>query len=341
MLESEFGRSMSNLGKAGAYYTNLEECSKISNFFEWPEDEVAMLEPCAGDGKAILEVTKGCQQRKIFAVETNREVFEDKLENSKDIYQSICCDFLSTKITNSVFSFCFCNPPYIRDEVRMEEAFLKRIKNYMSPEGIIVYIVPYSVVSTVDFQNVFQKSFKLLHAYKFSEKEYKKFHQIVLIGKRCNSDNLVSWKMDFEEIPEKWTGEKIKILPSKENKVKSFTSQVFDVISAEKNLVREEPQQRNLLKIGISAYQGESVGKPPVMPNTNTLYLLSTLGVGSGKVGCSENMDEHLQRGCTSVEKTTYEEMDPESCEVYEVTRKSTKVTVTVIENDGTISHLE
>ena len=133
--------------------------------------------------------------------------------------------------------------------------------------------------------------------------------------------------------------EKIKILPSKENKVKSFTSQVFDVISAEKNLVREEPQQRNLLKIGISAYQGESVGKPPVMPNTNTLYLLSTLGVGSGKVGCSENMDE--QRGCTSVEKTTYEEMDPESCEVYEVTRKSTKVTVTVIENDGTISHLE
>lgn len=66
MLESEFGRSMSNLGKAGAYYTNLEECSKISNFFEWPEDEVAMLEPCAGDGKAILEVTKGCQQRKIL-----------------------------------------------------------------------------------------------------------------------------------------------------------------------------------------------------------------------------------------------------------------------------------
>lgn len=42
---SMFGRTMANMGKLGAYYTDIGHCKRIGRLIKWPEDkEVCVLE---------------------------------------------------------------------------------------------------------------------------------------------------------------------------------------------------------------------------------------------------------------------------------------------------------
>lgn len=352
MLESSFDRTMHNIKKAGAYYTDLEHCGRIATMFQWPDDEVSILEPSAGDGTAVLEATKNCSKRKIFAVELDREVVESKLQKSKEICESLCCDFLETKISNKAFSFCFSNPPYIAEVEggRMEIAFLKRIIKYLSDEGILVYVVNISTARTPEYLELFFSNFELLHMYRFSEEEYMKYKQVVMIGrkreeKECSDEEMVRKysllkKEEIPELPKSFDGDLIEVPPSPEKRVKFFTSKIFDEVSAQKVYDVRQPQKVNMGELLVEPFDESEVGETPTMPNSNTLYLLSTLGCGMGKTGCKENKDEHLQRGCASIEEHTYQEVN-DSGETEEITRKSTKITVTILEQNGKFTTLE
>ena len=55
--QSTFSRTMDNMEKMGAYYTDIEHCIDISKQLKFPETEVSVLEPSIGDGSAVLAVT--------------------------------------------------------------------------------------------------------------------------------------------------------------------------------------------------------------------------------------------------------------------------------------------
>lgn len=353
LQESNFSRTISNISKAGAYYTDLAHCEKIGKLFNWPDEEVSILEPSAGDGAAVIKVTEGCKQRKIFAVELSREVAENKLKPNEDIFEYLCCDFLDTKISNKVFSFCFANPPYIQsmDDGRMENAFLKRLTNYMSEDAVLTYVINISVATSEEFLKIYLRNYVPLVEYRFEEYEYTKYKQVVFVGRKrkhpmdVDREFLDSYsKRTKESFPvlndENTEDVKIDVLPSKEEKVVFFTSKEFDEDRAFETLKALEPQKKNLKKLSVEPFSEAQIGRPPTMPNTNILYLLSTLGLGMGKTGCKENRDEHLQRGCARVQESKFIESDQDGNEM-EVTQRSTKITVTVLEQDGTFSTLE
>jgi len=347
MIENTFFQTTKNIEKAGAYYTDVEHCERLSNLFDFGTGDVCILEPSAGNGEAVKTITKNCINRKIFAVELSTEAYIG-LKNDQDIFEAINCDFLQTKISHKSFSFCFANPPYIDDEGRMEIEFLKRIANYMSDGGILAYIVPYSIATNKSYLRTYLSKFEPIFEFRFDDAEYAKYRQIAFIGKRKTSsyDNdvlneyLGRKKEDFPLIPKQWDKEKIIVGESKEENITFFTSLIFDEKLGYENLLKMKPQKNNLKNIAIEPFKDDELSNPPIMPNENSLYLLSTLGCGSGITGTAEDKDVHLQRGCAKIVKNTYQE-ENEDGSIDEVVRTSTQVSVTILENNGNITILE
>lgn len=350
MRENTFFQTTKNIEKAGAYYTDLSHCEKLGKMFKWPDEEVCVIEPSVGDAKAVKKVTNGCKERRIFAVELQKDV-AIKLRNDDEIFEVLQADFLTTKISNGAFSFCFANPPYIEnEESRMEIEFLKRLSSYIANEGVIVYIVPIITATNKAFLKTYLSRFRPLYEFRFDEDEYKKYKQIVFIGRKTknivlNQEILDEYehrtKEDYGFIPNEWNKEKIEVFSSYEKNISFFTSYVFNAEKAYEDLVKINPQKSNLKKLSIGDFnEYEELGRPPVMPNKNTLYLLSTLGCGSGLTGTKEGKDIHLQRGQAKTIKRTYDDID-ENGNVEEVTQTSTQVSVTVIQDNGEITVLE
>lgn len=348
MLENNFYQTTKNIEKAAAYYTDDAHCKRLSELFVFPEgEEVCILEPSAGDGRAVKTVTRKCKNRRIFAVELNNEV-ADTLKNDEEMCEVLNCDFLTTKISRNSFSFCFSNPPYINDEGRMEIEFLKKITNYMMDGGIIVYIIPYIVASSKQFLRAYFSKFEPICEFRFDDSEYSKYRQIVFIGRRSQKaayeeSVIIKYaerkKEDYNTIPER-IDEKIEVLPSMEANISVFTTKVFDAQKGYECLVEKNPQKSNLKKIGVKPYENDDVPVPPVMPNQNTLYLLSTLGCGSGITGSVEGKDIHLQRGCAKIVERVFDDVNDDGS-VDRVKQVSTQVSVTILENDGTFTVLE
>lgn len=348
MQENSFFQTTKNIEKAGAYYTDDAHCRRLSGLFQFPEDEeVCILEPSAGDGRAVKSITKNCTDRKIFAVELDRKVAND-LKNDKEIYEVIGCDFLTTKISRNVFSFCFANPPYIDDEGRMEVEFLKKLTAYMMDGGIVVYVIPHVVATSSEFLRLYFSKYEHICEYRFDDDEYSKFRQIVFIGRKSvhaayDEEKVLRYsklkKEDYDTIPCDEV-DKIDVLPSKESCVTIFTTKEFDAKAGYECILEKNPQKANLKKIGVVPYVNEDIPVPPVMPNQNTLYLLSTLGCGSGVTGTKEGRDMHLQRGCAQIVERQFEDVNDDGS-VDLVKQMSTRVTVTILEQDGTFTVLK
>lgn len=264
MIENTFFQTTKNIEKAGAYYTDVEHCERLSNLFDFGTGDVCILEPSAGNGEAVKTITKNCINRKIFAVELSTEAYIG-LKNDQDIFEAINCDFLQTKISHKSFSFCFANPPYIDDEGRMEIEFLKRIANYMSDGGILVYIVPYSIATNKSYLRTYLSKFEPIFEFRFDDAEYAKYRQIAFIGKRKTSsyDNdvlneyLGRKKEDFPLIPKQWDKEKIIVGESKEENITFFTSLIFDEKLGYENLLKMKPQKNNLKNIAIEPFKDD------------------------------------------------------------------------------------
>lgn len=346
MKESNFSRNVANLSKAGAYYTDLGQCERMSHMFSWPDEEVCILEPSAGDGSAVKMVTKNAKNRKIFAVELDKDA-ANALHADKEIMATINADFFDCKISNKAFSFVFSNPPYIEGlEIgRMEVAFLKKMTKYIKFGGILVYVIPFNVVQSDEFKKYFNDNYERLEAFRFSDEEYNKFHQIVIVGRRVERQEREEqfteiFKEDFEVLPDIWEKEKIIVNKSKENAIKFFTTSYFDDEYAYSNLLKSNPQKENLKNVSMLPFVEDNIPNPPILPNANIMYLLSTLGCGSGMTGSAENMDEHLQRGKAKVQIYKTEEEDDNGNTVV-VTKKTTKITVTILEQSGKFTVLE
>ena len=108
-MQSTFSRSLHNEAKMGAYYTDTDHCVRLARLFDWPDEEVCVLEPSIGDGKAVQAITQNAPKSTIFGVELNKSTF-DQLEQKFPYLLNE--DFLhGVKISRKAFSFCFANPP--------------------------------------------------------------------------------------------------------------------------------------------------------------------------------------------------------------------------------------
>jgi len=80
--QNNFSRLLGNNLRMGAYYTDLEMSRRIGYLFQFPDEEVCVLEPSAGDGEALKQALFEKRKSKIFAVELNADTCKEKLDNN-------------------------------------------------------------------------------------------------------------------------------------------------------------------------------------------------------------------------------------------------------------------
>ncbi len=350
--QNNFSRSLHNEAKLGAYYTDVGHCRRIGRLFEWPEEEVCVLEPSIGDGKAVCAITHELGNRTIFGVEINRKTYEEIKGDGAFAYL-LNEDFLhGIKVSRSAFSFCFANPPYGEDQdgkERLEKQFIEKIFPYMKQEAVFVLVVPYhALMDDGVFRTLFSR-FHPIHTFRFDDREYAKYKQIAVVTRRrrqigCRREELAHYREflgTLEKIPylpgeDEPVEERVSVPPSSSGDIEYFAAMRFDSAAAGAVLA-ESPLYSVIGEHGMQKpYLAMEIGQPPVPLKKDMLYLAATSGVGQGIVGEEGSHDVHLQRGVVKVEKSM--EVDGESDIMTE--HSYTAIALNIVENDGTITTL-
>lgn len=359
--------------KKGAYYTDKGMCKRIGRLFDLPAgDEVSVLEPSVGDASAVRtfldNVHVKAKKTAIFAVELDAEVAKETREELKELSEDnvvIQADFLTgARISYNSFSLCFANPPYRKadalNDTSLETQFMKGIYPAMKKQGILVYVIPYyTLIDRTDFLNQFLVRFEPVACYRFDDKEYAQFQQIVLIGRRRL--RIASWSDEgMEELREKFyesikekellpylpgldeeITEPIMVPASKPAEVKEFTTRFFDYARAGESLTTGSPlYKEQSRRINDGMYRPSTLNSPPVPLKKDLLYLCAISGGGQGYCGSEENGDLHLQRGVVKTVKED-EVTTNEKGENIIVEHSRSAISMALLENNGTFHHLK
>lgn len=363
--ESSFSRTVANIAKMGAYYTDVEMCRRMGNLVKFPEEgEVAVLEPSIGDGvavSAVLETAAGNCLTPVFGVELNEEVADKTKQLFKDKGGVILqADFLTgCKIAYSSMGFCFANPPYGEDpktKKRYEILFLERIYNYLKKDGVVLYVIPHYVLISNAFMRAWEMRFITNGVYRFDDKVYKQFQQVVLVGhrrakQRVDTEEILEERRKLIErisdvnvlpyLPEEVDEERKVFVPqAPTSEVSIFASDKFDYEQAA-NALRKPNALRKELGRRCRANDFTTVLKsPPVPPKKDLLYLTAIAGGGQGLCGSEEERNLHLQRGVVKIVKEEEVVTDEKGASTI-VERSRAAISLTVIENNGEITLLK
>ncbi len=365
-------RTRANRQKMGAFYTDPLHCQVIGQLLKLPEtDEVSVLEPSIGDGTAVKMVTDKCNNDnvKIFGVELNESVAAD-VKNDPLIEAVINADFTNgVNIRNNAFSLCFGNPPYMDDDDtedgkrgRLERTFLELVtQRYLKIGSVLVWVIPYRVFIDNSYLKFLIAHYETLGVWKFWPEEYAKWQQVVFIGRKTATriplaDELAEVRAKYapeeqlETLPRTFEGtglfRSIEVMPSPSEEVTLFAPKQFDLLSAV-DFIQGHPEALEDYAKAVSKritqkeYTSSDLGRPPIMPKPDSLYLMGTSGAGQGVAG-TLGVDAHLQRGIAEVIEESVFEPDPADPkqEIERVTTR-TKVSMTLIETNGTITVLE
>lgn len=369
---NSFSRVTANESKMGAYYTDVAHCRVIGELFKWPDnEEVCVLEPSIGNAAAVKAVTKAEDNEnvKIFGVELNDQVAQ-VLKEDCCIEEVLSADFTNgVNIKNNAFSFCFGNPPYMDDEDtedgkrgRLENTFLTKVTgSYLKYGGILVWVIPYRNFMDSQTLKYLMSHYEKIGVWKFWPDEYSKWHQIVYVGRKIFAkgiplaDELAQERAMYEEetmevLPSTFKGtdlyESIEVNPTRSEEITLFSTRVFDPRLAFEYLVKPETditdyRQAVSRKVTQKKYASNDLGRPPIMPKADSLYLMATSGSGQGLAG-TPGKDLHLQRGTAEVIEETEYKPDPNNAEKdIAVVTTRTKVSMRVIETNGKITVLE
>lgn len=357
--QNNFSRTMENNIKMGAYYTDPFHCSLINKFLCFPiDEEVSCLEPSIGDASAVKTALKpDINNVKIFGVELNDSVAAEVKEDTM-LEEVLNADFLNgVRIKNNAFSLCFSNPPYLDDEIgetkeRTVRQFLEKITNYLSKEGLLVWIIPHKDLVDPSTMRFTITHYHIEGAYKFREPEYGKFKQYVLFLRKKDSSPVLKDEVDkairevenIEELPDV-PDKTFNILPSSSSDITLFCKKEFDTIAAFdalKDMNKEVWSDYNKIiskRLMVERFANNDLNKPPIPLKKDSLYLLATSGAGAGLTGTEESRDLHLQRGVAEVVEDS--EVDTTGDTAIEKVVSRTKIQMAIIEQSGKITILK
>lgn len=360
--ENSFFQAATNMKKLGAYYTDIEHCERIGMLFDFDTaEEICVLEPSVGDGSALMAVTGDRMNIKRYAVEINPETYQTHLKDNENFISVLNEDFLrGVKISHGVFSFCFANPPYgeqreTEGSKRLELLFLERISYYLKSEAYLAYVIPYAVFSEEKFFRAVLSRYVICEYFRFDDKEYEKYHQVVVVLRKKRSGQSGYLRSDFEASYQKVLRfQEIPYLPkepeevevryevhaSKDSDIEFFTSMKFKPEAAKESMDTSPLYDYFGASLFQKAYTGCDLNQPIVPVSKDIAYLLAVSGGGQGLAGDEVEGTLHLQRGVARKidEDTVNYDYDNHAKSI--TSRSYTKIRLNIIQNDGRITQL-
>ena len=184
--------------QGGYYPTPIRVVEEIANQTELPLRNpegkiIRWLDPCCGPGIAVdlLRDTLECQawRQEVYGVELHPQRAAEAGENLTHVMH---CDLFDTQISHHAFSGLYLNPPYDYDdkEKRLEHKFLLRCTPYLTPGGLLIFILPQAQLATS--ARYLARHYRDFDCWSFPDPEYNAFKQIVLMAYRKEDPELSS-----------------------------------------------------------------------------------------------------------------------------------------------------
>jgi len=145
-----------------------------------------ILDPCCGAGEAARQLADQLRSRSSIAIES----FGIELQRARAVEAQsqldhlLAADIYRCSIANRAFGLLWLNPPYDHDgeQRRVEHAFLMHCSRYLTPGGLLVFIVPRKQLAVS--AGYLASHYRRLSCWAFPEPEREAFDQVVVLGER-------------------------------------------------------------------------------------------------------------------------------------------------------------
>ena len=166
--------------KAGFYPTPSKVLDIIKTWIgEKMPGPRRLLDPCCGTGEPAAQIAAaaGCDG---YGIEINT----DRANIAKNpLSKVVAGNLFSVRARPASFSILYLNPPYDFDaeDGRTELSFLKHTLPYLTPGGLLLFVVPQKRITT-RIARVLSAYFEDLKVRRFPADEFQAFGQIVIAG---------------------------------------------------------------------------------------------------------------------------------------------------------------
>ena len=159
------------------------EARRIRGFFQWPEGEFSVIDPCAGCGAALVEITTG-SKAVCYGIELDAFRAKEAVKALQHVIQGSCFD---VHCPVESYSLAYVNPPYDytaseRRGERAEAVFLEQTFRWVKPGGVLVLVIPGPRLGSC--ADVLAVHFRDKALYRLTDPEAVKYQQIVVFGVR-------------------------------------------------------------------------------------------------------------------------------------------------------------
>jgi hypothetical protein len=182
---------LASVEKAGFYPTPPEETELVcSRLTAEPGSKIAVFDPCCGEGIALEEMAKSLQAQgeDVTSYSYGVELEEGRARKAHGhLDRVICSPYEDATITPHSFPFMWLNPPYMDfGDERAEVVFLRDltdpVKGKLQPGGLLGFCIPEQILKQAAL--LLAVRFQSIKVYRFTEKSYPAYRQIVVFGYR-------------------------------------------------------------------------------------------------------------------------------------------------------------
>lgn len=295
-----------NRARMGYFPTDLSHVKMLKDAIVFPEAPVNLIDPCCGEGLALQAFAKGVQAR-TYGIEIDEVRGE---EAQRRIQRVGYGSFFHSRISLNAFQGLWLNPPYLsvpseHGSKRLEKAFLADSIRHLQVGGIMIYIIPY-YRATPDVCRVLCENFTDLRVHRFIGKEFERFKQVAIIGKKIErreaekmAKRLSEYMLDADKIPLITDLPKdCYEMPAATKTVEPFKGAVFNVNELADQLKKSPSIERLFEERTLDNRE-----RRPLLPlNLSQVGLVGASGMMNGLVECDT---PHVIKGRIVKEKKT------------------------------------
>ena len=175
--------------KMGYYPTPPKTLREIKRLLRFPHREtIHVLDPCCGKGEVLQEITMASSDTITYGVELNEERGQIAMETLSYFAYGSTFDLIVEP--SESMGLLWLNPPYdSANGRRMDLDFLRHSLQWLSPGGILVFIVPEKILDTQKVRKWIASWFDKVSVYRIHRDEFPVFKQVVLFGVKRSRQN--------------------------------------------------------------------------------------------------------------------------------------------------------
>lgn len=293
------GRLMNNV-KLGYYPTDPDNIALILQGVSFPEGVTTnVFDPCCGCGKALRQIAQGnnCYAYGVELDESRAEEAQTRL------HRVGFGSFFHSDISREAFHLLFLNPPYLSvlnesgSKARHEKRFLIESIPHLLYGGLLLYVIPYYRL-TSDICRILCDNFENIAVWRFTDGEFKKFKQVVVMGTRKRRETTpqdTEWLEQYAAYPDRIPvltelNSPRYALPANETEVKVFKGERFNQKELEQQLRRCDSFQQLMARSQL-----DSGVKHPLLPlSISQIGLIGGSGMINGLIQCDS---PHIIKG--------------------------------------------